>query len=83
MRLVVESQARREPQVVLNQLYKHTQLQDSFGVIMLALVDGVPRTLNLAEMVGYYVDHQIDVVTRRTGSSCASARSATTSSRAC
>ena len=54
------------PHVVLNQLYKHTQLQDSFGVIMLALVDGVPRTLNLAEMIGYYVDHQVDVVTRRT-----------------
>ena len=51
---------------MLNQLYKHTQLQDSFGVIMLSLVDGVPRTLNLAEMIGYYVDHQIDVVTRRT-----------------
>ena len=52
--------------MVLNQLYKHTQLQENFGVIMLALVDGVPRTLNLAEMVGYYVDHQVDVVTRRT-----------------
>ena len=51
---------------MLNQLYKHTQLQENFGVIMLALVDGVPRTLNLAEMIGYYVDHQVDVVTRRT-----------------
>ena len=57
------------PQVVLNQLYKHTQLQDNFGAIMLALVDGVPRTLNLAELVGYYVDHQVDVVTRRTRTS--------------
>src|SRR5262245_7719067 len=65
-RLVVELKRSANPQVVLNQLYKHTQLQDSFGVIMLALVDGVPRTLNLAEMIGYYVDHQIDVVTRRT-----------------
>ena len=46
---------------MLNQLYKHTQLQDNFGVIMLSLVDGVPRTLNLAEMIGYYVDHQVDV----------------------
>ena len=71
------------PQVVLNQLYKHTQLQDSFGVIMLALVDGVPRTLNLAEMIGYYVDHQIDVVTRRTRYELRRPRSATTSSRAC
>jgi DNA gyrase subunit A len=66
MRLVVELKRGANPQVVLNQLYKHTQLQDSFGVIMLALVDGVPRTLNLAEVIGYFVDHQIDVVTRRT-----------------
>ncbi len=66
MRLVVDLKRNANPQVVLNQLYKHTQLQDSFGVIMLSLVDGVPRTLNLAETVGYYVDHQVDVVTRRT-----------------
>ncbi|HEX7246794.1 MAG TPA: DNA gyrase subunit A [Actinomycetota bacterium] len=66
MRLVIETKRGANPHVVLNQLYKHTQLQESFGIIMLALVDGVPRTLNLAEMVGYYVDHQIDVVTRRT-----------------
>ena len=66
MRLVIETKRGANPHVVLNQLYKHTQLQDNFGVIMLALVDGVPRTLNLAEMVGYYVDHQVDVVTRRT-----------------
>ena len=66
MRLVIVCKRGANAQVVLNQLYKHTQLQDSFGVIMLALVDGVPRTLNLAEMIGYYVDHQVDVVTRRT-----------------
>ena len=66
MRLVIETKRGANPHVVLNQLYKHTQLQESFGIIMLALVDGVPRTLNLAEMVGYYVDHQVDVVTRRT-----------------
>ena len=66
MRLVIDLKRGASPQVVLNQLYKHTQLQESFGVIMLALVDGVPRTLNLAEMIGYYVDHQVDVVTRRT-----------------
>jgi DNA gyrase subunit A len=66
MKLVIELKRGANPQVVLNQLYKHTQLQDSFGVIMLSLIDGVPRTLNLAEMVGYYVDHQVDVVTRRT-----------------
>jgi DNA gyrase subunit A len=52
--------------VVLNQLYKHTQLQENFGVIMLALVDGVPRTLDLSQLIGHYTDHQIDVVTRRT-----------------
>ena len=66
MRLVIVLKRGVNPHVVLNQLYKNTQLQDSFGVIMLSLVDGVPRTLNLAEMIGYYVDHQIDVVTRRT-----------------
>jgi DNA gyrase subunit A len=66
MRLVIDLKRGANPQVVLNQLYKHTQLQDSFGVINLALVDGVPKTLNLAELVGYYVDHQIEVVTRRT-----------------
>jgi DNA gyrase subunit A len=65
MRLVMDLKRGANPQVVLNQLYKHTQLQESFGVIMLALVDGIPRTLNLAEAVGYYVDHQVDVVTRR------------------
>src|SRR5918994_1356465 len=66
MRLVIDLKRGANPQVVLNQLYKHTQLQDSFGVIMLALVGGIPRTLNLADMIGYYVDHQVDVVTRRT-----------------
>ncbi len=66
MRLVIECKRGANAQVVLNQLYKQTQLQESFGVIMLALVDGVPRTLTLAEMVGYYVDHQVDVVERRT-----------------
>ncbi len=66
MRLVIVLKRNANPHVVLNQLYRHTQLQDNFGVIMLSLVDGVPRTLNLAEMIGHYVDHQVDVVTRRT-----------------
>ena len=66
MRLVIDLKRGANPHVVLNQLHKHTQMQDNFGVIMLALVDNVPRTLNLAEMIGYYVDHQIEVVTRRT-----------------
>jgi DNA gyrase subunit A len=66
MRLVIVCKRGANAQVILNQLYKQTQLQDNFAVILLALVDGVPRTLNLAEMIGYYVDHQIEVVTRRT-----------------
>jgi DNA gyrase subunit A len=66
MRLVIVCKRGSNPQVVLNQLYKQTQLQENFSVIMLSLVDGQPRTLTLAEMIGYYVDHQVDVVTRRT-----------------
>jgi DNA gyrase subunit A len=66
LRLVLELRAGANPHVVLNQLYKHTQLQESFGVIMLTIVDGVPKVLDLKQMIGYYVDHQVDVVTRRT-----------------
>jgi DNA gyrase subunit A len=65
-RLVIDVRRDAVPQVVLNQLYKHTQLQDTFGVISLALVDGVPRVLSLAEMLSHYVTHQITVVVRRT-----------------
>jgi DNA gyrase subunit A len=66
MRLVVELSRNANPQIVLNRLYKHTQLQESFGVIMLALVDGVPRTLDLAEVIRRYIAHQEEVVTLRT-----------------
>ncbi len=66
MRLVIELKRDAIPQVVLNQLYKMTQLQDSFGVNAVALVDGVPRTLNIAQLVGYYLDHQMEVIERRT-----------------
>lgn len=66
MRIVIELRRDVNPQVLLNQLYKHTQLQDSFGVIMLALVDGHPRVLNLKEMLFYYLEHQKDVIVRRT-----------------
>ncbi|HVM36117.1 MAG TPA: DNA gyrase subunit A [Actinomycetota bacterium] len=66
MRVVIDLKRAAIPNVVLNQLYKRTQLQDNFGVNVLALVDGVPRTLNLAEVIEHYVTHQIDVVTRRT-----------------
>ncbi len=65
-RLVIELKQNAVPQVVLNQLYKGTPLQDSFGYNMVSLVDGVPRTLNIAEMIGYYLDHQMEVIERRT-----------------
>ncbi|OFW67042.1 MAG: DNA gyrase subunit A [Actinobacteria bacterium RBG_16_68_21] len=65
-RLVVELKREAVPQVVLNQLFKNTQLQENFSVNTVALVDGVPRTLNIAQLVGYYVDHQMEVVERRT-----------------
>ena len=66
MRIVIDLRRDSNPNVILNQLYKHTQLQDSFGVIMLALVDGKPKVLNLKEILHYYIRHQQDVVTRRT-----------------
>jgi DNA gyrase subunit A len=65
-RLVIDVRRDAVPQVVLNQLYKHTQLQDTFGVISLALVDGVPRVLSLADMLSRYITHQVTVVVRRT-----------------
>jgi DNA gyrase subunit A len=67
MRLVIELKRGGDPhEVVLNQLFKHTQMQASFGLNMVALVDGVPRTLSLKELIHHYVDHQREVVTRRT-----------------
>jgi len=64
-RLVIELKRDANANVVLNNLYKQTPLQTSFGVNMLALVDGVPRTLNLAQALRHYIDHQIEVITRR------------------
>ncbi|WP_435872491.1 intein-containing DNA gyrase subunit A [Micromonospora echinofusca] len=66
MRIVLVLKRDAVAKVVLNNLYKHTQLQETFGANMLALVDGVPRTLNLAQFIRYYVEHQIDVIRRRT-----------------
>lgn len=66
MRIVIELRKDANANVILNQLYKHTQLQDSFGVNMLALVDNQPKVMNLLDMLNYYLDHQKDVVTRRT-----------------
>lgn len=66
MRISIELRRDVNPNVVLNQLMKHTQLQDTFGVIMLALVGGEPRILNIHDMLYYYLQHQEEVVTRRT-----------------
>ncbi len=66
MRIVIELRKDANANVILNQLYKHTQLQDSFGVIMLALVNNQPKVMNLLDMLTYYLQHQEDVVTRRT-----------------
>ncbi len=66
MRIVIELKRDAQAQVVLNRLYKHSQLQDTFGANVLALVDGVPRTLALDQALRHYVDHQIEVITRRT-----------------
>ena len=66
MRIVMDLKRGEDPQIVLNKLYKHTQLQTSFGIINLALVDGVPRVLTLKEMLFHYIDHQVDVIVRRT-----------------
>ncbi len=66
MRIVVTLKRDAVPRVVLNNLYKHSQLQTSFGANMLSIVDGVPRTLRIDQMIRYYVAHQIDVIVRRT-----------------
>ena len=66
VRIVVELKRDAVAKVVLNNLYKHTQLQTSFGANMLSIVDGVPRTLRLDQMIRYYVEHQLDVIVRRT-----------------
>lgn len=66
MRIVVELRKDANANVILNQLYKHTQLQDTFGVIMLALVNNEPKVMNLLDMLTFYLKHQEDVVTRRT-----------------
>lgn len=66
MRICIELRRDANANVILNQLYKHTQLQDTFGVIMLSLVNGEPKVLNLRDMLGYYLKHQEEVITRRT-----------------
>jgi DNA gyrase subunit A len=66
MRIVVELKRGEQPEVILNNLYKHTQLQDTFGMIMLAIVNGQPRTLSLLEAIQLFIDHRVTVVRRRT-----------------
>ena len=66
MRICIELRRDVNPNVILNQLYKHTQLQDTFGVIMLALVNNEPKVMNILDMLKYYLKHQVEVVTRRT-----------------
>ena len=66
MRIVIELKRGAIPKVVLNKLYKHTPMQTTFGVNMVALVDNVPKTLSLREVIGHYVDHQREVIVRRT-----------------
>jgi len=66
MRVVIELKRDAQPAVVLNQLYKHTQMQTTFGVIMLALVNGIPKVLTLKEMMQHFLDHRMDVLIRRT-----------------
>ena len=66
MRVVIELKRDAVPMVVLNNLFKHTQMQTTFGAIMLALVDGVPKVMNLKELLQHFVDHRHDVITRRT-----------------
>jgi len=66
MRIVVELKRGEQPEVILNNLYKHTQLQETFGMIMLAIVNGQPRTLSLIEAIQLFIDHRVNVVRRRT-----------------
>ncbi len=66
MRIIIDLKRDANPQIVLNKLYKYTQMQDTFGVINLAIVDGVPKVMNLKEMLVYYINHQKSVIRRRT-----------------
>ena len=74
MRIVIELRRDANADVILNQLYKHTQMQDAFGIIMLALVDSRPRVLNLKEVLYYYIEHQKEVIVRRTSYELAKAK---------
>ena len=66
MRIVVELKRGAEPQIVLNQLFKHTQMQESFSMILLAVVNGQPREMGIIQTIKYFIEHRVDVVRRRT-----------------
>jgi DNA gyrase subunit A (EC 5.99.1.3) len=66
IRVVIELKRGEEPDLIINNLYKHTDLQNTFGVIMLALVNNAPKVLNLKEILEHYLNHRFEVVTRRT-----------------
>ena len=66
MRIVIELKRGAEPQIVLNQLFKHTQMQESFSMIFLAVVNGQPKEMGLVQAIQHFIDHRIDVVRRRT-----------------
>src|SRR5437588_9661445 len=66
MRIVIELKRGAEPQIILNQLYKHTQMQESFSMIFLAVVNGQPREMGLIPAIQHFIDHRVDVVRRRT-----------------
>ena len=66
MRIVFELKRGEQAEVILNNLYKHTQLQISFGIIMLSIVNGQPRELGLIDAIKYFIEHRVDVVRRRT-----------------
>src|SRR5260370_969381 len=66
MRIVIELKRGAEPQIVLNQLFKHTQMQESFSMILLAVVNGQPREMGIIQTIKYFIEHRVDVVRRRT-----------------
>src|SRR3979490_1742183 len=66
MRILIELKRGAEPQIVLNQLYKHTQMQESFSMILLAVVNGQPKEMGLVQAIKHFIDHRVDVVRRRT-----------------
>ena len=82
MRIVIELKRGAEPQIVLNQLFKHTSMQESFSMILLAVVNDQPKEMGLVQAIKHFIDHRVDVVRRRTRTCCRRRRTASTSSKA-